>query len=202
MLSPGAIQHDIDDPATEYKPRIWMSSGAGAGHDAEVEWLAHLGRHPGDNSHSSPPVPISHSGEIATLEHQLTAVLGGAASASAAKPANGRRGGRRKLSPEARARIAAAQRARWAKVRGGKPAAKPAKAPGKRGGRRKLSPEARERIAAAQRARWAKVRGGKPAAKPAKAPGKRGGRRKLSPEARERIAAAQRARWAAVRKAK
>jgi dynactin-4 len=71
MLSPGAIQHDIDDPATEYKPR--MFSGVGVGHDAEVEWLAHLGRSPGDNSQSSPAVPISHSGEIATLEQRLHA---------------------------------------------------------------------------------------------------------------------------------
>jgi hypothetical protein len=140
--------------------------------------------------------------EIVTLETQLDAVLGVPGAAVAATPAAkrvaGKRGGRRKLSPEARERIAAAQRARWAAQRGGKPAAKPA--PGKRGGRRKLSPEARERIAAAQRARWAAQRGGKPTAKPVA--GKRGGRRKLSPEARERIAAAQRARWAAVRQAK
>ena len=63
------------------------------------------------------------------------------------------------MSPEARERIAAAQRARWAAQRGGSPAkaAAPAK-PGKRGGRRQLSPEARERIAAAQRARWAASR--------------------------------------------
>ena len=152
--------------------------------------------------------------EIATLETELKGVLGATdapkAATAGAKPVAGKRGGRRKLSPEARERIAAAQRARWAARSGGTPAAKAeavAKpAAGKRGGRRKLSPEARERIAAAQRARWAARRGGAPAAKPeaaAKAaPGKRGGRRQLSPEARERIAAAQRARWAAVRKAK
>ena len=96
--------------------------------------------------------------EIASLETQLGVVLG-APAAPAAKPARGKRGGRRKLSPEARERIASAQRARWAAQRGGAPkpaVAKPAK--GKRGGRRKLSPEARERIAAAQRARWAAVR--------------------------------------------
>lgn len=98
--------------------------------------------------------------QIAVLENQLHLVLGASvpvalASAPALKPVAGRRGGRRKLSPEARERIAAAQRARWALQRGGK-AAKPAV--GKRGGRRKLSPEARERIAAAQRARWAASR--------------------------------------------
>ena len=107
--------------------------------------------------------------EIATLETQLAAVLGGAVAAPAAptgkkrgpKPGS-KRGGRRKLSPEARERIAAAQRARWAAQRGGKPAkaeaAPKAAKPGKRGGRRQLSPEARERIAAAQRARWAASR--------------------------------------------
>ena len=150
--------------------------------------------------------------QIATLETQLKAVLGAsgaAASITAPSAKPGKRGGRRKLSPEARERIAAAQRARWAARRGGKPAVKSATVvkpaagkPGKRGGRRKLSPEARERIAAAQRARWAASRGGKAVAKSAKPAGKRGGRRQLSPEARERIAAAQRARWAAVRSGK
>jgi len=143
--------------------------------------------------------------EIAALETRLKAVLGASAvpaprSTPFAKPVARKRGGRRKLSPEARERIAAAQRARWAARRGDGAAVKAAKPVArKRGGRRKLSPEARERIAAAQRARWAAQRGGT-AAKAAKpVTGKRGGRRQLSPEARERIAAAQRARWAAVR---
>ena len=101
--------------------------------------------------------------EIAALETRLKAVLGASAvpaprSTPFAKPVARKRGGRRKLSPEARERIAAAQRARWAAQRGGT-AAKAAKpVTGKRGGRRQLSPEARERIAAAQRARWAAVR--------------------------------------------
>lgn len=68
-----------------------------------------------------------------------------------------RRGGRRQMSAEGRARIAAAARARWAKVRGkngGRPASPAAKAPGKR----TMSPAARARIAAAARARWAKAK--------------------------------------------
>ena len=58
---------------------------------------------------------------------------------------------RRKMSAEGRGRIAAAQRARWAKVKGQKvvPIAKP---------KRTMSASARRKIAAAQRARWAKVR--------------------------------------------
>jgi hypothetical protein len=59
-----------------------------------------------------------------------------------------------RLSKSARARIAAAQRARWAKVR------KAAKVVPIRG-KRTLSAAARRKIAAAQRARWAKVKPGK-----------------------------------------
>src|ERR1700739_456247 len=55
--------------------------------------------------------------------------------------------GTRKLSVSARAKIAAAQRARWAKVRG------TARAVPVRG-KRTLSAAARRKIAAAQRARW------------------------------------------------
>jgi len=58
----------------------------------------------------------------------------------------------RKLSAAGRKRIAAAQRARWAKIRGGKQniVAMPKK--------RTMSAAARRKIAAAQRARWAKFR--------------------------------------------
>ncbi len=66
--------------------------------------------------------------------------------------------GRRKLSPAARARIAAAQRARWAKIRASADkSAKVVPIPGKR----TLSAAARRKIAAAQRARWAKVKAGR-----------------------------------------
>jgi hypothetical protein len=63
------------------------------------------------------------------------------------KPAGGRR-----MSADARARIAAAQRARWAKAKG---RAEPA-APAKR--KRRMSEEGRARIIAATKARWARVR--------------------------------------------
>jgi uncharacterized phosphosugar-binding protein len=55
----------------------------------------------------------------------------------------------RRMSVAGRARIAAAQRARWAKVKGRKVVSITAH-------KRKMSPAARRRIAAAQRARWAK----------------------------------------------
>src|SRR5271157_2488181 len=59
---------------------------------------------------------------------------------------------RRTLSAAGRARIAAAQRARWAKVKGQKVVSILAR----KG--RTMSPAARKRIVAAQKARWAKWR--------------------------------------------
>lgn len=64
--------------------------------------------------------------------------------------------GTRKLSASGRARIAAAQRARWAKVKAAKAGTVvPIK------GKRTLSSAGRKRMAAAQRARWARVKTGK-----------------------------------------
>jgi hypothetical protein len=65
-------------------------------------------------------------------------------------------GPRRKMSAKGRARIAAAQRARWAKVKAEQAGPRPVK--------RTMSASARRKIAAAQRARWAKVRREKKAA--------------------------------------
>ena len=64
---------------------------------------------------------------------------------------------RRSLSATARRKMATAQKARWAKVRGQSQAAINGK-PGSSRPRRTLSAAARRKIAAAQRARWAKVR--------------------------------------------
>lgn len=116
---------------------------------------------------------IEISERIASLESELRTVLaGGASRSTVAAPApvvaeapSRRRGKKRKMSPEARARIVAAQKARWAKfnaAKGGTPKAAKVSAPapaapaakGKK--KRKMSPEARARIVAAQKARWAK----------------------------------------------
>ena len=59
---------------------------------------------------------------------------------------------KRTMSPAARARIAAAQKARWAKLKG-KKAAKPVARK-----KHKMSAAGRAAIAAAARVRWAKVR--------------------------------------------
>jgi hypothetical protein len=69
------------------------------------------------------------------------------------------------MSAAGRARVAAAQRARWAKIKAMKGnGAKgklptPTKAPGRP--KRKISAAGRARIAAAQKARWAKLKAGK-----------------------------------------
>jgi hypothetical protein len=62
---------------------------------------------------------------------------------------------RRKISAQGRARIAAAQRARWAKVNGQKVIPIPK---GTKPGKRTMSASARRKIAAAQRARWVRLR--------------------------------------------
>jgi hypothetical protein len=67
------------------------------------------------------------------------------------------------MSAQARAKIAAAQRARWAKAKGrsggaSKAARKPKASAGKRKGG--ITPEGRARLAAAMRARWAERRKG------------------------------------------
>jgi hypothetical protein len=82
--------------------------------------------------------------QIDTLENELGKILGGGGTTAS--------NGKRTMSAGARAKIAAAQKARWAKVKG-KKAAKPAGA-----GRRKMSSAARAKIAAAAKARWAKAK--------------------------------------------
>ena len=64
--------------------------------------------------------------------------------------------GRRTMSLAARRKIAAAQRARWAKQKSAASAAPRASSQ-----RRRISPAGLARIRAAVRARWAKVRAGK-----------------------------------------
>jgi hypothetical protein len=85
--------------------------------------------------------------QIEKLSAKLETLAGGSA-APVGRPAKKKW----TMSASARAKIAAAQRARWAKAKG---AAKPAKK------KRTMSAEARAKIAAAARARWAKVRAAK-----------------------------------------
>ena len=98
--------------------------------------------------------------QIAELQAKLAGLIGGGGSVAPAPKAAAApvvKSGKRTMSPEARARIAAAQRARWAKSKGTvkAPVASPTKKKGK------LSPEGRAKIVAALKARWAAKRAAK-----------------------------------------
>ena len=94
--------------------------------------------------------------EQARLSKEMNAI-GAALSAFGAAYTNGTR---RKLSAAGKARIAAAQRARWAKMKAHSGNANVVTLPKKR----IMSASARKKIAAAQRARWAKVKAAKKSA--------------------------------------
>ena len=151
---------------------------------------------------------ITISEQIEALQSQLASILGGSAPLVGSAPAPAAtktRKGKRTVSPEARAKMAAAQKARWAKKKGGAaptapaaPAAKPAK---RKGG---LTPEGRAKLAAAMKARWDARKKGAPAPtakaqKPVAAP-KVKAKRVISPEARAKMAAAAKKRWANAKK--
>jgi hypothetical protein len=84
--------------------------------------------------------------KIESLQNQLSRLLVGTAGAAAPRK-------RRRMSGAGRRKIAAAQRARWAKVKGRKSAAKPVKKV-----KRTMSASARKKLAAFARARWAKAK--------------------------------------------
>ena len=93
--------------------------------------------------------------KIASLQSELTAIFGSeskAAPVKTAKPA--KKGG---MSAAGRAKVAAAQKARWAKINAAKAKTVPQAAKVKQAVR-KMSAEGRAKIAAAAKARWAKVR--------------------------------------------
>lgn len=93
---------------------------------------------------------------IQKLEARLSQILGGNLNIFESAPKKRGRGPG-KLSAAARAKIAAAQKARWAKAKGGDGTAPAAKVKKARKGR-KLSAEGRAKIIAAQKARWAKAK--------------------------------------------
>ena len=102
--------------------------------------------------------------QIETLQAELAKVLGGAASSSTVRVAAvapvKAAGTKRKLSAAGRARIIAASKAYWARVRAGaKPGA--AKAVADKASAKKkpvISAAGRAKLAAIAKARWAKVR--------------------------------------------
>jgi hypothetical protein len=99
--------------------------------------------------------------QIAALQDRLSGLLGGEGKTTPKGTVT--KSGKRIMSPEARERIGAAQRARWAKSRGEKaikssradepaPPAKASKTPKKKSG---LTDQGRAKLAASMKARWA-----------------------------------------------
>jgi hypothetical protein len=118
--------------------------------------------------------------KIEMLQSQIESIADGGETPISSKARKTRRG----MSAAGRARIAAAQRARWAKLKG-----KGAKAAKK--GKRRLSAAGRAAIIAGAKARWAKAKGKAATAKAAKKKDRRS-----SPAVRAKLAAAAKARWA------
>jgi hypothetical protein len=87
--------------------------------------------------------------KIAALQDELSRYLNGSTETHTPAPKR-----KFKMSAAGRARIIAAQKVRWAKVKAGKASTKHAHKPGKR----KMSAAAKAKIAAAARARWARAK--------------------------------------------
>lgn len=100
--------------------------------------------------------------EANRIEHAIAALVGlgskpgrrgRPSKSSQAKPAGGVK--RRRMSAAARAKIAAAQRARWAKQKGNGGAKKAAPVQKKASGRKPMSPSMKKKLSAMMKARWA-----------------------------------------------
>lgn len=98
---------------------------------------------------------VSEKARIEARLVEISKVLGEEVSVAAAPVAA--RGGKRTFSAATKAKMAAAQKARWAKLKG-EPAAAPAPAAKKK---RKMSAAGRAAIVAAAKARWARVKAAK-----------------------------------------
>jgi hypothetical protein len=132
---------------------------------------------------------VSIRRQIDNLERRLSSILGGAPARPTAAPTQARRAGRY-FSPSTRAKLSAAARARWARLKGGtKPT--PAKKKGA------LTAAGRRKLSELMKARWAARRkaGGTKKAAPS---AKKGG---LTAAGRRRLSQLMKARWAARRKA-
>ncbi len=93
--------------------------------------------------------------QIAKFQTQLAALLGGETKAAPVKAV--KKGG---MSAAGRARIVAAQKLRWSKIKAAKPVAKVVAAkPAKK--KFKMSAAAKAKISAAAKLRWAKIKAAK-----------------------------------------
>jgi hypothetical protein len=126
---------------------------------------------------------ISIRRQIDNLEQRLASLLRGGAPTAITRPAGGRY-----FSPTTRAKLAAAAKARWARLRGAR-AATPSKKKGQ------LTPAGRRKLSQLMKARWAARRkaGGTKTAKARK-------KGTLTPAGRRKLSELMKARWAARRK--
>jgi len=127
---------------------------------------------------------ISIRHQIDNLQRRLSSLLRGAPQRPTAPTAAGRY-----FSPATRAKLAAAARARWARLKG---RTKPA--PARKKGA--LTPAGRRKLSELMKARWAARRKG--AGTKAAPSAKKGG---LTPAGRRRLSQLMKARWAARRRA-
>ena len=101
--------------------------------------------------------------QIQRLQEARRFLVGTSQSAAPTTAITAGRRGPRRMSAEARKRIAEAQRARWARQKGqssvGTQTTNTSPPNTRKRGSRRLDAAARARIAAAQKARWAKFRG-------------------------------------------
>ena len=125
--------------------------------------------------------------KIQSLQKELGKLLGGEVSTPAQPAKAPKRKG--KLSAAGRAAIRAAQKARWAKIKGRVPSVKPAKK-----AKKKMSAQGLANIRAGVAKRMAAMKGAKPAVKPAP-------KRHISAAAKARLSALAKARWAKVKRA-
>ena len=134
---------------------------------------------------------VSIRRQIDNLERRLSSILGGAPArpTTAARPTAASTQAGRYFSPSTRAKLAAAARARWARLKGG---TKPT-ATRKKGA---LTPAGRRKLSELMRARWAARR--KTAGTKAAPSAKKGG---LTAAGRRRLSQLMKARWAARRRA-
>jgi hypothetical protein len=131
---------------------------------------------------------VSIRRQIDNLERRLSSILGGAPARPTTRPTTTTQPGRY-FSPSTRAKLAAAARARWARLKGG---TKPT--PSRKKGA--LTPAGRRKLSELMKARWAARRKG--AGTKAAPSAKKGG---LTPAGRRRLSQLMKARWAARRKA-
>ncbi len=92
--------------------------------------------------------------QIENLNKELRTILGAPAQSAAAPKKN------RPMSAAVKRKIAAAQKARWAKVRGAKPAA-PSANPAAKAKKKTMSPAAKAKLSTKLKAYWAAKKAGK-----------------------------------------